>query len=217
MNSVKTFFNDLTCENKVLDSCYSVEYEYYQDNGVYIYKLTCDNYWPTVGVSKYFIEARMIAYKLMLFNINHNIMYNEIINLKIDPTDPEVKNDEYEFHIKNMNEELEPYVENVSKHKLDEPLKNTKATEAEKEVEEYYTSGSYLYNNDINWDYMPDDEKKQFLDKELEEYRNPTKEESDPEREKLPSLKVPVAKDSPPVFARLMIFKPNDLSFNYKI
>jgi hypothetical protein len=186
MNSIKTFFNDLTCENKVLDSCYSVEYEYYRDNGLYIYKLTCDNYWPTVGCSKYFIEARMIAYKLMLFNINHNIMYDGKIEDEEKPC------------------------------KLNEALKNGKAIEEEKEVEEFELSDSYLYTGDFNWDYMPDDKKKELLNKELDEYHDPNKEESDLERENLPCLRVPIAEDSPPVFGRPMIFKKNDLSFNYQ-
>lgn len=209
MDSLKTFIDDLMDEDKVLELYSNIEYEYYQDKGLYIYKLNCDNYWPTIGYSKYLIEARMIAYKNMLFNIEHNILYEikEEANLE-----EEFKNDEYEFHIKHMNEELEPYKYTC---KLGESLKNTKATKEEKEVEEFELSDSYIFNNNINWNYMSNEEKKQLLDKELDEYRK-----SDPDREKLPFLKVPVAKPSTPVFGRPITFykvKTHDLGFDYKV
>lgn len=94
---------------------YKTSYVFDQTIKMYIFMITCDNTFPVFGKSKSFVESRTMAHKLLLHNINNTISC-------------ELKNEKY------TNEELHD--------RINKPLENTKASEKEKDEEEFQLSDS---------------------------------------------------------------------------
>lgn len=187
-------------ESKFYEYEYSYDYEWYYNQGLYIFKLKCENFWPCVGKSKYLEKARSSAYKNMLFNIENNITF--------DVEDYKEEDYNEDLFDPTIDHEEEKRRSDFSK-KLDSGLIESKATEEEKrlEMEEFNDS---LFDSDIilGWNIWDDKLKKQYLDNELDKYQKnfidrPLTPVFD-SYEGLKSLKVPVARPSAPIFGKPM-------------
>lgn len=126
-------------ESKFYEYEYSYDYEWYYNQGLYIFKLKCENFWPCVGKSKYLEKARSSAYKNMLFNIENNITF-----------DVKDYTEDYE-------EEEENYKEEDLSNKLDRSLKESKATDEEKQLEmEEFNDSLFKSDRILGWNFWDD-------------------------------------------------------------
>lgn len=114
----------------------------------YFFQIHCNNTIPACANSKSFVEARLLAHKTLLYNINNTITneYNKVI-----------ENDK-----RYSDEEL--------KERINSELQNSKATEEEQEDEKLESCDSKKYETE--WDYYPDKIKIRDLNDELNLYHS---------------------------------------------
>lgn len=183
-------------EDKCFEYGYNFEYEYYYDeySKLYIYKLTCEQFWPCVGRSKSITRARRYAYQNMLFNIKNNIVFDkEETDLSFDYED-EVENKENLSFDYNIEKTLKRQTQPRFFDRLDMSLKESRATiEEQQKEEEELTDSSFNSSRILGWNMWNDKVKKQYLDNELNNYNKES------------SLRVPVARPSTPIFGKPQI------------
>jgi len=112
----------------------------------YFFQIHCNNTIPVFANSKSFVEARSLAHKTLLYNINNTITNDQVI----------------EYDKKYSNGEL--------KERLNSELQNPKATKKEQEDEELESCDSEKYETE--WDYYPDKIKIRDLNLELDTYHS---------------------------------------------
>ena len=93
---------------------YKTTYHFNKNDKNYLFMITCDNTNPTFGKSKSFVEARSLAHKNLFHNIN---MANSCFEKEL--------------------EEDQRYPDKILSERLNSELKNPKASQKEKDEEEF--------------------------------------------------------------------------------
>jgi hypothetical protein len=209
---------------------YHIDVVYYFDKKIYNITLHCDDYIPTFGISKSYVEARSYAYESMLILIrnNQNVYLSKedkrSVNERLNGELSNSKADKYEIEkelceeadVKLYETEFDSLPDNIKKKQLDEKLeiyhnciKSDENCNEKKELEK---------NDNCIEDEVCNEKKELSFDYEknedlLTEYEKDVKRERELVDQikidymKNGTLKLPIARPSVPVFGRPMKFK----------